>query len=248
MSVNILYYDIETEPMVVHAWGLRDQNIGLNQIVRDPQMMGFAFKAGDNPVRWTSKWDRPYSDMLRTARLLFDEADVVVTYNGVTFDNKWLNGEFVRFNITPPSPFKNIDLYKIVRQNFRLPSYRLAYVAPHFGIGHKVDTGGHELWFDCMHGDEKARRKMARYCKQDVALLPDLLEKVRPYLPASINMALLNGIEGLACQKCGGTDLESRGVAYTATMAYPQYRCRDCGGWTRDKRAVGGTRGVGVAR
>jgi DNA-directed RNA polymerase subunit RPC12/RpoP len=80
-----------------------------------------------------------------------------------------------------------------------------------------------------------------------VELLGPLLEKLRPWLPATVNFALYNG-EELACQKCGSDDLESRGTAYTATRAYPQFRCRACGGWTRDSRSEMGTRAAGVAR
>jgi hypothetical protein len=248
MSAKVLHLDIECSPILVHAWSLRDLHVGLNQIISDPEIIGVGYKWDDKPSRYASKWDEGGRlGMLEQTHALLDEADVLVHYNGQSFDVPWMNGELAREGFTPPAPFKNIDLYKVVRKNFRLPSYKLDYVAGVFLGEHKLPTGGHQLWVDCMNGDENARRKMARYCRRDVDLLPRLLEKLRPWLPNTINFALYNG-EELACQKCGGVDLESRGTAYTATRAYPQYRCRDCGGWTRDTRSEMGTRAAGVAR
>lgn len=247
MSARVLSLDLETSPIVAHVWGLRDQFVGINQIVQDPEIIGVGWR-WDKPAKYASTWaDGGRSGMLQLAHQLLDEADVVVHYNGDRFDIPWLNGEFAREGLTPPSPFKNIDLYKVARKNFRFPSYKLQYVSTALGLSGKLDTGGHELWVKCINGDEKARRKMATYCKRDVNLLPDLLEKLRPWLPATVNFALYNG-EEIACQKCGGTDLESRGTAYTATRAYGQYRCRSCGGWTRDNRSTHGTNVSGVAR
>lgn len=249
MSAKVLYWDVECNPMVAHVWGLRDQHLGLNQIIEQPRMFGFAAAWEDHRPRWFAEWDKGGRiGMLRKAHALMSEADVVVSYNGTSFDTKWLNGELAREGLTPPAPFKELDLYKVVRKNFRFPSYKLQYVSTALGLEGKLSTGGHQLWVDCMNGDTKARSRMARYCRRDTALLPLLKKKLQPWLPASINFALINGCEELACQKCGGHDLQSRGTAYTATRAYPQYRCNDCGGWTRDSRSIGGSQVTGVAR
>lgn len=249
MSARTLFWDIECTPIVAHIWGLRDLNVGLNQIIEKPRIFGFAAAWEGQSPKWYAEWDEGGRlGMLQKAHELMDEAEVVVSYNGAGFDTKWLNAELVAEAIAPPSPFKHVDLYKVAKANFRLPSFKLQAVSTHVGLSGKLDTGGHRLWIDCINGDEKARAKMARYCRRDVALLPELMDKLRPWLPNTVNFALLNGIEGLACQKCASTDLESRGTAYTASRAYPQYRCRDCGGWTRDSRSVGGTKAAGVPR
>lgn len=253
MSARILYLDIETSPVVVHAWGLRDLSVGLNQIVQDPEIIGVGYKEDDRRTRYASTWGASgRTGMLQTLRDELDLCDVVVHYNGDRFDIPWLNGEFAREDIPPPSPFKSIDLYKVCKKAFRFPSHKLQYVSTALGLEGKLSTGGHQLWVDAMNGDEKARRKMARYCRQDVDLLPQLLEKVRPYLPATVNFALFNG-EEFACQKCGKDEfLRPKGTAYTATRAYPQYLCDKerggCGGWTRDTRSSHGTTATGVAR
>jgi hypothetical protein len=249
MNARILLYDVECTPITAHVWGLRDLSVGINQIVEDPRLLGVGHKwYGGTPARYLSDLRLGRREMLERTWSLLDKADVVVGYNSVGFDNKWMNGEFAREGMPPPSPYKNLDLYRIVRANFRWPSYKLQYASTALGLEGKLDTGGHGLWVKVMEGDAKADDKMARYCRRDVDLLEPMLDKLTPWLPASVNMALLHGIESLACQKCASTNLESRGIAYTASRSYPQYRCRDCGGWTRDTRSVGSSRTAGVVR
>ena len=254
MSAKVLYTDIETSPILAHIWSLRDLNVGINQIIQDPEILGVGYGWDGRPARYASKWDDAGRvGMLHLTWDLLDKADVVVHYNGNTFDVPWLNGEFARIGLTPPSPFKSLDLYRIVRKNFRFPSYKLDYVANALMGERKVSTGGHKLWVDCINGDEKARRYMARYCKQDVNLLPKLLhEHLLPWAGGVVNFALYEGAE-LACQKCGQAEfLGPKGTAYTAQGAYPQYWCKPhlggCGGWTRGNRAEFTTKSVGSAR
>lgn len=250
MSPRTLFLDVESAPTVVHAWSLRDLHVGLNQIVADPYLIGVGVMwDGDRSPRYLSTWDEGgRKAMLETLWDLLDEADVVCHYNGDSFDTPWINGEFMREGMTPPSPSKSIDLYKVFKKNARFVSHKLDYVAGAILGEHKLPTGGHSLWVSCMEGDEKARKRMALYCKRDVALLPRLLEKARPWLGAQINFALYAGVEDLACQKCGSDDLEKRGFAYSPTGIFQQYRCRDCGGWTRDTKRVAGIQSTGVAR
>jgi len=258
MAPEVLYTDIETSPIVAHVWGLRDLNVGINQIVQDPEIIGVGYGWNGRPAKYVSTWDHEdlggRAFMLGQAHGLLDQADVVVHYNGNTFDVPWLNGEFARIGLTPPSPFKSLDLYRVVRKNFRFPSYKLDYVANALLGERKHSTGGHQLWVDCINGDEKARRRMGRYCRQDVNLLPKLLDVLRPWLGGQVNFALWSehGAE-LACQKCGEVQyLRPKGTAYTVNRAYPQFLCcpdrGGCGGWTRDSKSSYSITGAGVAR
>jgi hypothetical protein len=256
MTAKILHLDIESAPTVAHVWSLRDLHVGLNQIVADPYIIGIGHMwDGDKTPHYLSTWDRGGRiGMLKKFWALLDEADVICHYNGDGFDTPWIQGEFMREGMTPPSPFKSIDLYKVFKKNARFVSHKLDYVAGAILGERKIATGGHGLWVRCINGDPKARRDMARYCKQDVALLPPLLKHARPWLPAAINFALYESESGeLACQKCGKAEfLRPKGIAYTATMGYPQYLCDTkrggCGGWSRDKKSAFTTAGAGVVR
>ena len=253
MSARILYADIETAPTVADIWSLRDLSVGINQIKVHPRTIGVGYMwAGDKRPKFVSEYHNGHAEMVATVRELLDQADAMCGYNSQGFDAKHLNAEFVEAGLTPPSPYKHLDLYRVVRANFRWPSFKLQYVSQRLDIGSKVATGGHGLWTDCLGDDEERKRKawalMARYCKQDVALLPLLHERLKPWLGNQFNPALYAPGDEMACQKCASTDLESRGVAYTAQRAYPQFRCRTCGGWSRNGKSSWSINTVGVTR
>lgn len=258
MPAKVLFIDCETAPAKAHIWGLFNQNIGLPQVLEDPRIMGFgALWDGESRVGWWSEYHNDRMAMLLKARDLLDKADVVVHYNGNTFDTPWIQGELAREGIPAPSPFKQIDLYRVVKKNMRFLSHKLAYVSSALLGDTKVSHTGHKMWVDCLEGEGDVQRKawnlMRRYCKQDVALLPKLLAEVRPYLPASINFALYEDSDELACQKCGSSEsLMRRGYAYTAQRVYWQWQCQPdkggCGGWTRTNQSERSTPGAGVTR
>jgi hypothetical protein len=252
---KILYLDIETTPILAHTWGMRNQFINLNQIIENPRMFAFGAKwRGEKTVKFFSEYHHGRDVMLEQVHTLLDAADLVAHYNGNGFDIPWINGELAVSGYTPPSPFKNLDLYRVVAKNFRWPSMKLQYVASRLLDDTKVSHTGHQMWIDCLLGDEETKAKawalMRKYCKQDVALLEPLHDKLTPWLANQFNPALFSATGELACSKagCGSTDLEKRGTAYTQQRAFPQYRCRKCGGWTRDTKSSWAIHSTGVAR
>ncbi len=49
------------------------------------------------------------------------------------------------------------------------------------------------------------------------------------------NVAAYSSMDTVACPKCGGTNLEKRGTAYTNTNCYQRFVCKGCGGWAKGK-------------
>src|SRR5690606_40576567 len=133
------------------------------------------------------------------------------------FDLPRLNTEFVMMGLTPPAPYRSIDLLKVVRQNFQFTSNKLAYVSEQLGLTGKVKHEGHELWIKCMAGDPKAWAKMKKYNVQDVRLLEELYEKPKPWIKAHPNWGLYSDTQDTVCPTCGSADLAGRGVRGTAT-------------------------------
>jgi DNA polymerase elongation subunit (family B) len=231
-NAKILSLDIETSPVVAHAWGLFKQNIAINQIIERPRTICFGAKFMDErKVHWFSEHDHGVDAMTRAAHALLDEADIVMHYNGDRFDLPRLNTEFVLSGLTPPAPYKSIDLLKVVRRNFNFPSNKLAYIAQQLGLSGKIKHEGHELWIKCLAGDPKAWAQMRRYNVQDVKLLEELYEILRPWISGHPNLGLFT--DEVVCPNCASEDLQRRGFAYTQLGKYQRLRCKACGTWTR---------------
>lgn len=240
--MKILCIDIETTPNLAHVWGLWQQNVGLNQLLKASEMMCFAAKwVGDPRMFFYSTHHHGKEEMVLSAWELLNEADVVMHYNGKRFDIPHLNREFLELGLTPPAPYKQIDLLSVTKKQFQSPSNKLAYISKRLGLAGKTEHEGHTLWIKCMAGDEKAWRKMRVYNKQDVRLLEEMYEILKPWIPSHPNAALFssNGSED-TCPACGGTSLMPQGYAITATSKFQRWQCADCGKWSRSGKRVAG--------
>ena len=180
--MKTLYLDIETTPMQVYTWGLWDQNISIDQIIKSTEMLCFGARwGGTKKVIFKSVHHDGKKAMLEELHKLMDEADVLVGWNSAAFDHKHINREFLENGIQPPSPVKDLDLMSVVKANFQFPSNKLDYVAQKLGVGAKVKHSGFKLWLDCMAGKKKAWAEMKKYQIQDVNLLIDLYDLLLPW-------------------------------------------------------------------
>jgi len=237
--MKILFIDIETTPMTAYTWGLWQQNVSLSQIIDSTEMMCFGARwYGEKKVHFKSVHHHGKEDMLESVHQLLDEADVVVGWNSASFDSKHIKRELLEAQMLPPSPYKDMDLMRVVKSQFRFPSNKLDYVAQKLGVGAKVQHSGFELWVKCMANDKKAWAEMKRYQIQDVDLLVDLYEKLKPWIKNHPNVALYDGIED-GCTNCGSQHLQKRGLARTSTASYQRYQCQSCGKWQRGASLVG---------
>lgn len=231
--MKILFLDIETSPNLAHVWGLWNQNVAISQLVESTQMMCFGARwEGQKRVIFKSVHHHGKKEMLETLHELMDEAEVLVGWNSAAFDHKHIKREFLEAGMLPPSPVKDLDLMRTVKQQFKFPSNKLDYVSQRLGVGQKVKHSGFDLWLQCMAGLDKAWREMRKYQIQDVNLLVDLYEKLKPWIKNHPNRALADDIPD-GCVVCGSTKLHSRGYENTMTARYRKVKCADCGKWMR---------------
>lgn len=233
-EARILVIDIETRPHVVYAWGLWDQNVAVSQIVERGGVICFAAKwYADPKITFRSVHHDGHEEMIAEAWRLMDEADIIVGYNHRAFDIKHLHREFILAGLGPPSPHKDIDLLMTARRRFKFPSNKLDNVARELGVGFKVQHSGFDLWRGCMDGDDKAWRTMKTYNRHDVVLTEEVYDRLRPWVPNHPNLNMYRGLRVSACHACGSDKLEDAGFHYTQSRAYPQFRCCQCGGYSR---------------
>lgn len=235
--MNILFCDTETSPNQVDTWGLRDQNIAINQIRKPGALLCFAAKWHDRPkdeVIYDSINESTRPQMIKHLHALYSDADVVVGYNSIAFDTKVVNREFLMQGLLPPPPFKQVDLLRTMRQQFRFASNKLDYVAQQLELGKKIVHPGHALWTLCEQGDPDAWALMKKYNIQDVLLTEELYDRVLPWIKNHPNRNSYEEPGRPACPHCGGFKLQRRGFARTIANKYARYQCVDCGTWTKD--------------
>ena len=181
--MKTLFLDIETSPMQVYTWGLFDQNISIDQIIKSTEILCFGARwLGEKKVMFRSVHHDGKKAMLEDLHKLMDEADVLVGWNSAAFDHKHINREFLENGMAPPSTVKDLDLMSVTKANFLFPSNKLDYVAQKLDVGAKVKHSGFSLWLRCMDGDKKAWKEMKEYQIQDVNLLVDLYDILLPWL------------------------------------------------------------------
>lgn len=231
-----LLIDIETAPNIAHVWGMFNQNISPKQLQASGYTLCWAAKWYDKKkVMFSSVHRDGAEEMTRRAWELLDEADAVIHYNGARFDIPTLNKEFLLHGLTPPTPYKQIDLLRTIRKQFRFHSNKLDEVLKKLGMDAKFQHKGHELWVECMAGDDKAWRMMERYNRDDVKIMQPLYDKLRPWISNHPNFALYVNDNRPVCNKCGSSRLQKRGNQVTTTMTYQRYQCQECGSWLRER-------------
>jgi hypothetical protein len=236
-GMKVLYLDIETTPMINYNWGIWQQNVGLSQIIQPQRTMCLSAKWEGGVNQFYAEWSGGHQHMIEEAHDLLDQADVVVHFYGSKFDIPHLNTEFLLAGMSPPSPFKQVDLKLAVSKRFQFPSNKLQYVSTVLGYEGK-DKMEFEDWIGCMNGNAKAQKKMEKYNRIDVDLLQDLYGRMLPWIPGLPNRNLYEG--GTGCPACKGSQVERDGFYYTALSKYAKYVCVDCGYWTRDAKRIGG--------
>jgi DNA polymerase elongation subunit (family B) len=234
--MKILLLDIETSPNTAHIWGLRDQYINPSHLLESSYVLCWAAKwYGKSEIMFNSVHKSNQEDMLKEIHDLLNQADTVVHYNGSRFDIPVLNKEFLLHDFKPCSSYKQIDLLRTMRKEFRFPSNKLDYIAQRLKLGKKTDHEGYTLWVKCMNGDPKSWKKMEQYNKQDVVLLEKVYKKVLPWIKNHPNHNLF---EGKGCSSCGSHRLTKQGFKHTTTGTYQRYQCQDCGSWSKDTKAL----------
>jgi hypothetical protein len=234
--MKILFIDIETTPILAWVWGIWQQNVGLNQIVEPTHMLCWAARWLDySKMVFRRVGNKDFHKRLWT---MLDEADVVVHYNGKSFDCKHINREFLEQGMTPPSPYKQIDLLQVIKGTFRFPSNKLAYVLKALKMEGKVHHEGFELWTKCMNDVASAWRTMKKYNIQDTNQLVDLYLTLRPWIINHPNMGIFRQTTGMTCMSCGAgaKRLQKRGFAITPLSKFQRYVCKDCGKWQRGRK------------
>ena len=177
---RVLILDIETKPMLANVWGLKDQNIALNQIEDEGGIYSWAAK-------WIGEKEVFYKDvkgnmkkekqMLVPMWKLMDQADIIIGQNSNSFDIKKLNAKFLEYKMGAPSEYRKIDTMRMAGKHFSFVSRKLEYMSKKFCQIKKLAHSkfpGQELWNACKRGNKQAWAEMKKYNIVDVQATEEL--------------------------------------------------------------------------
>lgn len=246
---NILIIDIETAPILGYVWSLWENNLGLNQIESDWHLLSFSAKwftdasgrtfGPHKKIIYADQ--RNEKDVSNDKKLLvkiwelLNQADILLTQNGVSFDDKKIKARFLMHGMNPPSPYRHIDTKKIVSRQFALTSNKLEYMTDKLCTKYKKQkNAGFSMWTRCLKGELKAYREMERYNKYDILSLEELYHKLQPW-DNTVNFSVYAEDGKILCN-CGNDELQKRGYAYTNVGKFQRFQCTKCSKWHTGKQ------------
>lgn len=242
-SPKLLFYDIETSLQPVAVFGLAHNDwIDPSAILQERYVISAAWLwEGDSKVHSVSVLDdpkrykkNPHDDyhVISTFRKVLAEADVIVGHNSDSFDKRWIDTRILVHDLAPLPPIASIDTYKTAKARLYLNSNKLDYLGKLLKVGQKTQTSP-GLWMRVLNGDPKAVAEMVSYNQQDVILLKNVFNKLKPYVANHINRELFGGT---GCPRCGSTKIQSRGVHHAVTRVYRRWQCQSCQGWFKSNK------------
>lgn len=244
---RILTLDIETAPIESFHWALWDQNIGLNQIKCDWTILSFSAKWLDRKKviymdtggRGVAKV-RDDSLLLEALWALLDQADIVVTQNGKSFDIKKINARLFENGFKPYSPIRQVDTKLVAKKTFGFTSNKLEWMTRHQAAKKlkRKQFPDFTLWVECLKDNPKAWAEMKPYNIVDTLSTELLYLRMRPWIEGHPSVTAYNDNTEVACPKCGSNKVQKRGRAVSQTGEYNRYQCQGCGGWSRSRKTL----------
>lgn len=239
---KILVLDIETKPLEGYIWSIWQEGVGLNMLKGEWSVLSWAAKwVGEDKIYYEDQRnsknlenDKP---ILKNVWKLLDEADIVLTQNGVRFDIPKLNARFIMSGMKPPSQFRQIDTLKLAKKHFKFTSNKLEWLTDNLCTKKKklkhAKFPGFALWKECMNGNQEAWEEMKVYNIADIESLEELYFVLAPW-DSTMNFSVYNDGDEDVCS-CGNTKFKESGVYSTNASQFQKYKCTSCGREVRDK-------------
>lgn len=200
----------------------------------EPRTVCFTAKWHGERAVFYAEWDSDDPHYLaKVSAELFDEADIVVTYNGARADIRWLQEPWDDLGLNP-TPYKHVDLFRLQTRWARLRK-SLSYLLDKMSLANKDGKYNIDEAMGACAGDDKMRRRLKRYNVQDVVITEQLFDRLRHLLPG-INLGVYHADaeDTRRCPYCGKEDTLTANGWYTASVQrYAMFTCSACGGHSR---------------
>lgn len=243
---KILVVDIERLPGLAKVWDQKTRFVHIDKFERLPSLLCVAAKwYGRKSTEFLSAWDDPERMVARTWEL-YNDANIVVTYNGIKFDNRHLRSEWLLAELPPPKPWKDVDLYRVNSQTFGFESKSLNHLCYRLGLDTKSGRYDDVMAQKALDGDEKSQRLMKRYNIGDVKITEQAYDRLRGWMPTHPVVGGAVDPGQVRCNQCGSVDLAENGWYLAVVQEYRAWRCNDCGANVRSNisRRLSNARGI----
>lgn len=245
MRKPILFYDLETSPIVGWAWQIWDADIF--HVVHDVQIISVAWSwEGEDEIYALSLPDfkgyKPGINNINDYKLvkafseILSKAEVVCAQNGKNFDFKLLRTRLLIHGLDPHHDIKETDTKQWAKSKFRFTSNSQDHLARQLGVSRKIETDKN-LHYKCIElGDKKYWKAMVDYNKGDVKGLKEIAHKLAPFIPNHVEPSFVfENRDGMICRNllCLSKSLVRRKKALRKNGGYKiEYKCNDCGLFT----------------
>ena len=241
--MKTLIFDIESAPMLAYIWQAKTEYVHSDAITHESFLLSWAAKWHDGKRIYGAVLtpdEAKAQDDSRIVGSLADmvrEADMVVAHNISRFDMPKLNTRVMLLDQEPIGSVKEIDTLTLSRRSFRLASNRLDYLAQLLGVGGKLPTN-FELWKRAYRGEAKALREMYTYNRNDVTILENVYEALKPYVKGLPRLVDADHEGQQCCPHCGGK-VHRDGVYRTNASTFIKWRCQnqECRRNSRSRKA-----------
>ncbi|MGI0060390.1 MAG: hypothetical protein ACREBJ_11555, partial [Nitrosotalea sp.] len=115
-NAKMLFYDIETTPLLSYNWGIYQQDA--IKVKQQWYMLSFSYKwYGEKKTHVKTLADYPnfkkdikddYA-LVKDLHAIMNEADILIAHNGNKFDQKKANARFAFHHLPPVRPTQRVD-------------------------------------------------------------------------------------------------------------------------------------------
>lgn len=243
---KVLLLDIETSPIKGWIWSLWNNNLSLDMVDSEWFILSYAAKwlgASESEVYYNDMRGRVDTEddyhLLEELWQLLNDADIIITQNGIKFDAKKINARLILNGFQPPSSYKHIDTHQIASKQFGFTSNKLEWMADKLNVEFKKlshnSYPGFKLWKGMMADEIEAWQECELYNKHDVFSLEELYIKLAAWDKKHPNFSLYFDEPVQQC-RCGSTEFKEDGYAYTQVSKFQRYRCVKCGAESRSRK------------
>ena len=180
---KVLFFDLEVSPNTVFTWNVgRKISINHESIINERKIICVCWKFEGSDKVHSLEWNHnDDKELVKKFSEIFNSADIVIGQNSDNFDIKWLRTRCLFHKIPLKVKVNSIDTLKMDRQSFRFNTNRLDYMSKFLGNEGKTETS-FGLWKDIvLYNDKKAMKTMVDYCKNDIVILEQVYNKLKPY-------------------------------------------------------------------